>query len=151
MALIEYTAFEKQPLFIAGLDKLWVQEIVTDNIAVYEPIIIKQVLGEELAGEFDPDESEWDDLEALLVEISKGYCYYWYRRNNITTTTEIGEIANSDTNLEQQSPMTKMTTAINDMAKVIDDVVELISDDTSGLYDTYDPEVISWRINDFGF
>lgn len=89
----------------------------------YEPKFLRELLGTVLANEFvaglqeDPIPQKWielrdeTDLKPMLID----YVYYWYIRNEVTSTAGMGEVKGKTDNATRTSSSDKMCRAWNEM------------------------------------
>lgn len=126
--LIDHTFFVGE-LNIPNTDRPDVQERLQYFIRKYEPMFLRQALGEALYGAFsngleeEPISVGWGNLKARLV-LEDGdfkyspiaaYVYYWYMRDQATVTTGVGEAVPNTDNAQRASAMQKMVSAWNEM------------------------------------
>lgn len=117
------------------------------SIAIYEPLFLKDLLGEDLytayaAGiaEVTPD-AKWTTLnnkiyytDAALTALSTGispvanYIYFQFHRNNASVTLQNSEVKPGHQNFTVTSPAQKMVSAWNNMVRLCDEIQEFIED-----------------------
>lgn len=99
--------------------------------------------------------AKWDGLMVNVTNTQKqspiaNYVYYWYYRNNVTSTTGVGEAINTPENAKTVSPWKKVASSWNDMRKQVMILIEFIEQNTS-VYPEWDPVDKYETLKHFGF
>lgn len=118
-------------IFIAGqansVDVESSRSKLSGFIAKYEPRFLDEFLGHDLKIAFldglqiQPIPEKWQNLKNILVnEETKespiaNYVYFFYKRNEVTTTTGVGEFNQLSENAERASSIDKQVMAWNEM------------------------------------
>lgn len=99
--------------------------------------------------------TKWDGLVIEVSDTQKqspiaNYVYYWYYRNNVTSTTGVGEAINTPENARTVSPWKKVAAAWNEMRNQVMILVEFIEQNTD-VYPEWDPVDKHKTYKHFGF
>jgi hypothetical protein len=87
----------------------------------YEPRYLAMLLGEELANSLqtecvkDGHDRKWDALAEKVRPMLAGYIYFYYRMDEDTQSTGVGEVAGQSENAARTTPSYKMAKVWNDM------------------------------------
>ena len=108
-------------------------ELLLSFIDKYEKRFLVSLLGRCCADEFYKEIEKWElsgkwlDLKNKLVDETlkispiANYVYYWYRRNDVSITTGIGEMETDSDNSVRVSSALKMCRAWNEMVEWVID------------------------------
>lgn len=135
-------------------------ELLLFFIDKYEKRFLVSLLGRDRADEFYKEiekgelSGKWLDLKNRLVDETlkispiANYVYYWYRRCNVSVTTDIGEMETDSDNSVRVSPALKMCRAWNEMVDWVIDIQKWMKTSGSFNYRDIDMNLLK-RINTF--
>lgn len=133
-------------------------ELLNYFIAKYERKFLVELLGVKLCNEFIAGltgdvSGKWEELKNILVDeqvhesIIANYVYYWFMRNNVTTTTGVGEVETETDNSTRVSPSLKMVSAWNEMVDGVKSVAGWLSSNKDFDYKPVDSSIFH-KINE---
>lgn len=139
--IIDSTYFHTELLIpqLRTLDSVGVEEVessvtgltISNFISKYESKFLIKLMGKELTDAFtkglkaDPVDEIWTHLKSLLVDedlkISPiaNYVYYWFKRNENSITTGLGEVKAEQSYAVNVSEANKSVRAYNEMCDLI--------------------------------
>ena len=135
-------------------------ELLLSFIDKYERRFLVFLLGRDCADEFYKEiesgelSGKWLDLKNKLVDETlklspiANYVYYWYRRDNVSITTGVGEMETDSDNSVRVSPALKMCRAWNEMVEWVIDTREWMKSSGSFNYRNVGTNLLE-RINTF--
>ena len=135
-------------------------ELLKSFIAKYEKRFLVSLLGkdcaDEFCGEIEKEElsGKWLDLknrlvdEALKLSPIANYVYYWYRRNDVSITTGVGEMETDSDNSVRVPPALKMCKAWNEMVEWVIDTRAWMKSSSNFDYRNVDANLLK-HINTF--
>ena len=128
MILKDFDIFDNAFFFIASREKQYIIDRITDCVEVVESEFIKFFLGEdgyfELVNAIEQETTtlEQEALRQSLTVPVAGLAYYFYRKQNVSSTDETGESMPMDNKIKQVTPGEKMTTAWNMAVKAMEQI-----------------------------
>lgn len=148
---------------VIGRDKASVLDLLDVFIKKYEKKFLIELLGEDVASDFAtalaviPLVAPWIDLKAKLADSDTkespiaNYIYYWYMRNNATTTVGLGEAIADAENSRIVDNKDKMVRAWSEMRVWIEENREWFkdfytdNDFKGGYYSSYGGYFYGWN------
>lgn len=132
------------------VDELEIAHVDTDKVAKqlnrmiekYQEEVLEKLLGSDLLALYEagvaisPPAAQWGKLAKLAKPVIAGVVYYWYVRNNHTTTASLGEIKGKSQNSISANPEYKMVKNWNDAVDAAFRCAGYISEN-SQLYGNY--------------
>lgn len=135
-------------------------ELLLSFINKYERRFLVSLLGRDCADEFYKEierkelSGKWFDLKNKLVDETlklspiANYVYYWYRRDNVSIATGVGEMETDSDNSVRVSPALKMCRAWNEMVDWVIDIQTWMKSSGSFNYRNINVNLLK-RINTF--
>lgn len=143
MSLIDHTFFHSELVIpnIAISDSTTGQGFIINSVTnktvqefinKYEAEFLRKLLGKELRNAFlkglktQPADKLWETLRELLIDTENrispiaNYVYYWYKRDETTFSTGIGDVKPTQSDAINSNSSRKMVKAYNDMCDLIE-------------------------------
>jgi len=138
-------------LEIANVDTDKVANQLTRMIEKYQEEVLEKILGRDLLALYEagvqisPPAAQWGNLTKRVKPVIAGVVYYWYMRNNHTTTAALGEVKGKSQNSVSASPEYKMVKNWNDVVDAAFKCADYISKN-SDMYGNYYFSLYNYRL-----
>jgi hypothetical protein len=122
----------------------------------YEPLYLAMLLGKELAALLKTEyakethDEKWDILADKVRPMLAGYIYFYYRLNEDTVSTGVGEVSEQSENATRTTPIYKIVKVWNEMAQQSVDFLSWMDRDVYPEYGGYRLVEIYGTKNTFG-
>lgn len=157
MSIVQPSDFEGK-FTLANTTEQYIMDLIQLCIDEREPEMLTKLLGAELYADLlaglavtpTPD-TKWTTLRDKVFKSIKAYVYWFYMRENATSTTGNGETNAKTANADQTTPIDKMVDRWNEGVKGNYDTVKFVNDNPNDYphIPTYYP--YNWRWWDWGY
>jgi len=141
------------------VDELEIAHVDTDKVAnqlnrmigKYQAEVLGKLLGSELLALYEagvaisPPAAQWGNLTEKVKPVIAGVVYYWYVRNNHTTTSSLGEVKGKSQNSISANPEYKMVKNWNEAVDAAFKCADYISNN-SDMYGNYYFSLYDYRL-----